>query len=330
MFTTRLKIEKKLNKIKINRIVEKNARQIIDKSVFSVVSSFTFKAIILIFFGFIIMFPFLLMISVALKSDTLLSSNESVTFADLFHNSLNWRSFEDAFRDGYWKAAFYSTVIVIASIIIKLFVTTLLAYAFSFPRWRGKKIAWLMLLSLLILPESALLTGQLIVVNTIGLKVGVAGLLFTLVIPYVASIFHAFLLKAAFEQIPDSIKLVAKIDGFNGFKFFMRIALPMVSPTTWTIIILTALASWDSFLWPSIILAGLTGSEADFDRVSVISLWTISSGQRFNDLGETQGFFINIRLAAAMLAIAPVFIFYFIFRRKIMNAISKQGSAIKG
>ncbi|MBY7704853.1 hypothetical protein JIY74_32290 [Vibrio harveyi] len=41
-------------------------------------------------------------------------------------------------------------------------------------------------------------------------------------------------------------------------------------------------------------------------------------------------FLKNIRMAGAILAILPMFIIYFGFRKRILNAISKQGSTIKG
>ncbi|WP_371246477.1 carbohydrate ABC transporter permease [Mycoplasmopsis agassizii] len=330
MFTTRLALERKLQKFRVKRTAERNSKQITDRSIASIVTSFIFKMSILVFFGILLVFPFVLLIAVALHADYTNVDSQGLTVAQVFDNAFNWNSFEQAFSSGYWFAAFYSAVSVVASIVFKLIVTTLLAYAFSFPRWRGKRQTWLFLLSLLILPESALLTGQLLVINSLELNGSTIGLVTALVLPYVASTFHAFMLKNSFEMIPDSLKLVAKIDGFSGVKFFFKIALPMVSPTTWTIIILTTLASWNSFLWPSIILSGQAADlKNSLKYVEVISLWTIQSGQvdRGDGVLDT---LLNVRLAAALLAIAPIFILYFVFRKKIMNAISRQGRAIKG
>lgn len=49
--------------------------------------------------------------------------------------------------------------------------------------------------------------------------------------------------RNAFEAIPDRTKEAAMVDGSSSLGYFFRIALPMIQPTTLTVVILTAFAS---------------------------------------------------------------------------------------
>lgn len=229
-------------------------------------------------------------------------------------------------QKGYLFSFLLTFANVLLSIFLKVFVTLLLGYAFSLKKWWGKEFVWFILLSLLVLPEVALLSGQQWVVfrfNDIFKPEGKGSLffyqLFIIAIPFIASIFNALMYRNAFEAIPGRIKEVAMVDGAVGAKYLFKIAIPMVAPTTLTIVILTALASWNSYLWPSLI-AG-----TDY---RVMSVWLFGVG-RDTDSG-TDKIYNNIRMAGAILVILPMFTFYFIFRKRIMSAISRQGSAIKG
>ncbi len=217
---------------------------------------------------------------------------------------------------------------VLISIVLKIFITMLLGYAFSLKKWYGKDLIWGFLMMLLVLPEVALLSGQQWIVvqmnNAIKPKdTDSFGLfnynLFVIAIPFVASIFNALMYRNAFESIPNRIKEVAMVDGAVGAKYLFKIAIPMVAPTTLTIIILTTLASWNSYLWPALI-AG-----TDY---RVMSVWLFDVG--VDHSGQDPRTFYNIKMAGAILVILPMFIFFFVARKKIMNAISRQGSTIKG
>lgn len=243
--------------------------------------------------------------------------------------SLTWTNYSTAANtkargnSDYWSAFALTFANVIFSIIVKIFITLFAGYAFSLKKWRGKNILWAILMGLLILPEVALLSGQYKVVtewnNVMALRNNFIGAMVIIAVPFVASIFNALMFKNAFESIPSRIKEVALVDGAAGAKYLFKIAIPMVTPTTLTVVILTALAAWNSYLWPALAL----GSD-----YFIISTWLFHVGR-----DESSGVPIvlqSIKMAGAVLVIIPMFIFYFAFRKRIMNAISRQGSTIKG
>ena len=236
--------------------------------------------------------------------------------AHFFPKEAQWGNYLDAFKDGYWKAIFYSFAMVAATVVFKIFVTILMGYAFSLKKYKGKKAIWYFFLSLMMLPEVALMSGQYQMIVKLGWQAG-SGILFGLFVPFVASVFSAVMFKNAFETIPDRTKEAAMVDGATNLTYFFRVALPMIRPTTLTVIILTAFASWNSYMWPALLLQG--------KDIQTIPTWVFLTGR------DAQGNLIMpIRMAGTVLAILPMLIVYFGFRGRIMKAISRQGSAIKG
>lgn len=58
------------------------------------------------------------------------------------------------------------------------------------------------------------------------------------------------------------------------FKYFLlfKVAIPLVSPTIWTVGILTAFAAWNGLLWPLLILEGNS-------NIKVINIWLLDVGR---------------------------------------------------
>ncbi len=237
--------------------------------------------------------------------------------------SWEWQNYIEASHGskdskGYWYAFWLTFANVIFSIVLKIFVTMLCGYAFSLKKWRGKEFMWGFFISLLVLPEVALLFGQYKVVisldNQFGVLKSFMGAIAMIALPFVASIFNALMFRNAFEAIPGRIKEVAMVDGAVGARYLFKIAMPMVQPTTLTIVILTTLASWNSYLWPALLFTG--------SNYEIMSVWLFQVGRE--NIDNVTRIHQNVKMAGAVLVILPMFVFYFIFRKKIMSSISEN------
>ncbi|MGP1451215.1 MAG: carbohydrate ABC transporter permease [Metamycoplasmataceae bacterium] len=322
MFELKLRSQKKFLNFRLRKNRDRTGQQVREISTLSIVTSVFLKLLLLVFFSMIVLLPFFFMLFVAVmpKSQSdLLKSQFS-----FFPKEWVWRNFPDAIKgatSSYWTSFFLTSANVILSIVLKVFVTMLAGYAFSIKTWRGKEFLWSLFISLLVLPEVALLTGQykmVLFLDEIKIRQNFAGTVLTIALPFIASIFNALMYRNAFEAIPNRIKEVAMVDGAVGAKYLFKIAMPMVTPTTLTIVILTALASWNSYLWPALI-AG-----TDY---KIISVWLFDVGKDPNDDKRVDQ---SLKMAGAICAVLPMLLFYFLFRKRIMNAISRQGSTIKG
>lgn len=347
MFELKLKIQKLLIKRKLNKNQERVSSQVVDSNPLSIFMSGALKLLVLCFFGIIILFPFFLMISISFMTDdeaeamkksfrlisdfsegktyftSTVTGEESAGFDIKPWAEVVQNTYARALSSGYWKSLAITSFNVVVSVVLKVFITFLMGYAFSLRNWRGKGFIWFCALALLVLPEVALLSGQYTVVIRTNMKSTLFTLVLAIALPFVASIFNMVMYKNAFDAIPGRIKEVSLVDGAGGIKYLFKVAFPMVVPTTLTIVILTALASWNSYLWPSL----LVGNKAEFE---LISTWLFKAGLNQNDPNASAAVQINIKMAAAIAVIMPMFIIYLLFRKRIMGAISRQGSTIKG
>ncbi|WP_246004289.1 carbohydrate ABC transporter permease [Mycoplasma todarodis] len=318
MSLIKLRITNFLNKRKLQKVGEATSKMPGATSIIGDLAKLMAKVTIIGIFGLLILFPFYYMISGALMSYDEISDTHQVHLAP---KTPHWENFTQAFQEGYWNAILLTALVTFLSIVIKIIITLLLGYAFSLPKWRGKKAVWFFFLSIMMLPEIALMSGQYTIVTQLDWREGPM-LTASLFIPFIASVFSALMLRNAFEAIPSRTKEAAMVDGCSSIKYFFRIAIPMVTPTIWTVGILTAFAAWNSYMWPALLLANSADTQ-------VMSTWLFTTGKS-NDANDTISLYPNVRLAAAALAIIPMFLLYFGMRGKIMRTISRQGSAIKG
>lgn len=279
----------------------------------------TLKWFTIIFAAFIILFPFYYMISMSLMSNTeieapLVPGTDTPLFLP---DTPMWENFTLAWKSGYFEAFLFSSAVVVVNIVFKLFVCVLLGYAFGNFNFRYKKQIWWLFMLTLVIPEVALLSGQWKIVVNNGLNHGLM-LLLTLSGPFIASVFTAFMFRNAFEAIPSSVKEAALMDGISGPRYFFQVSLPMIKGTIWTVVILTTFASWNSYMWPSMVLGA-----SDYDTMP---LWLLNVGTAIEGDGMV---YQEVRMAGSVLAIIPTLVFYLLFRGKINSAVTGD-SANKG
>ncbi|QJG66926.1 carbohydrate ABC transporter permease [Mycoplasma phocoenae] len=318
MFNIKLKIIKTRTK----RII-KYSKQDIKNSINIAESSFglfkyILKMFVLLFFGLLIIFPLFFMIWMSLIPEDVIANsngNENIPLFNSF-DKLTLDNFKYALNSGYIKALLLTILMMCTSVVLRVLFSLTFGYAFSLRNWKFKKISWLIFLAILVLPEVALLSGQYRVIVALDWKNNEL-LLLSLTLPFAASVFSGYLYRIAFESIPQSVRDTGKIDGSSEFRFFIKILLPLVKPTTLLVMILTAFAAWNSYAWPNLII---NNSSSDF--WDLLNLWIFRTGYKIMN-GENQSI-ISIKMAASFLAIMPMMIIYIIFRKTIIRAITNN------
>ena len=105
----------------------------------------------------------------------------------------------------------------------------------------------------------------------------------------------------------------AFIDGSGRFRIFTMIIIPLGKSAMATVLILSFIQAWNDFLWPLIVIS---------DTVK----YTITVGiANFQGIHGTE---YSLIMSGAVIASIPQFIYYFIFRKKIVAGIAMTG--IKG
>lgn len=147
-----------------------------------------------------------------------------------------------------------SAYITIVVIIGRLFVCALAAYGFARLEFRGRDLAFGVLLGSLMIPELLMVLP----LYSIYVQAGLIDTHFPLLVPpIVANTFGTFLLRQFFLSIPKEYDEAALVDGASHFRIFVSIILPLSKPALATLGVLTFVNVWNDFFGPLIYLTDL-------------------------------------------------------------------------
>lgn len=197
----------------------------------------------------------------------------------------------------------------VLTMLLTLVVDTPIAYAFAKINFKGKKILFWLVMAGMMVPFQVLIIPLYIQFNSFNL----INRLIAVVLPRVSLPIGVFILKQFFEGIPNALEESAFIDGASRFKSFRSIIIPLGSSALVTVTILSFINCWNDFLWPLIAIN---------DTIK----YTITVG--IANFQGTHGTEYALILSGAVIASIPQFIFYIIFKKKIVAGIAMSG--IKG
>ena len=198
----------------------------------------------------------------------------------------------------YW----HSVWITFWTVAWTVLVCSLAAFPLARYRFRGRRLVFAIILATLMLPTEVnflvnfITTAQLGLVNT---HLGV-------ILPTLAGAIGIFMLKNAFEEIPQDLLDAARVDGGSELYIFFRVMLPLALPQIGALVILTTVTTWNNFLWPSVVL-----TKSDLMPLAVGIL----------ELSGTFGSSTRVIAAGAVLTIAPALILFFFTQRFFMRGM---------
>ena len=272
------------------------------KTVFNVVV-YTFLTL----WALVVLFPFYWMLLTSLKSYSAYNSEYVPKFFTL---SPTLQNYADAFTAVPLGRYFLNTVIfTVATTAIMVAVITLAAFAFARLEFRGKNIAFTLLLSLMMIPSELVIITNFVTITDLNMRNTFWGL----ILPSVTSVFYIYLLKENFAQIPDELYYEAKVDATTDLKYLFKVMIPICKPTMITIIILKVIECWNSYVWPRLI----TDNENYF---------LVSNGIQYireNGFGREN---IPAMMAAVVVISVPLIVLFLVFRKKVMAGVSRGGT----
>ncbi|MCR8433847.1 MAG: carbohydrate ABC transporter permease [Crenarchaeota archaeon] len=119
-------------------------------------------------------------------------------------------------------------------------------YALSRVRFPGRSILfWLTVLGMMLplvmlyVPLYIQLTRMKLINTYIGL-----------IVPVIPSAYNVFLMKQAFDSVPEELQDAATIDGAGPFTIAFRIFLPIIRPIVVTAMLFNIVWNWNNFAWP--------------------------------------------------------------------------------
>ena len=266
--------------------------------------------LLLLFFCFIA--PFFLVIINVFKTKADITSNP---LALVGAHGFTMKNFPEAMKKmNFWTVFTNSAIITVCSTVLTIVVSSMAAFVIvRNQRWRFCTLIFSLMIASMVIPFQVLMVP---LVSVYGGTLGVLNHRLTLILMHVGfSVSMAmFMFHGAIRtNIPLELEEAATIDGCSRWQTYWKIVFPLLKPTVATVAIINAMAYWNDYLLPSLVL---TKKE----------LYTIPiATQAFYGTYSTD---IGLVMAALLLAMLPILILYVFLQRYIVQGVT--AGAVKG
>ena len=208
-----------------------------------------------------------------------------------------------------WRFFLNSVFVAAATAILNIGVSSLAAYPLAKINFRGREVIFYLLLATLTVPmELTYIASYFLAVRVFHYQ----NTLYSLILPNIFSAFNIFLLRQAYQAVPNDLIDAARIDGANELRIWWQILLPTIGPSLATVAIFTTVGSWNSLLWPLLMLRSR-------------ELFTLPVG-----LNALRGLFASdfrSIAAGAIMTVIPILLFFIALQRYFIRGF---GGAVKG
>lgn len=201
----------------------------------------------------------------------------------------------------------------LASTATALVVTlsSLGGFALAKYQFPGKKPLMLMMLATMLLPAQVLLPSSYELMWHFGWIDSYAAI----IVPGAVSVFGMFLFRQAMIQVPDELLHAGRVDGCSELRLWWEIALPIVRPMIGAFTLMTFIGSWNSFLWPQIVLQTEEKYNLPIGLANLVGQPDIQAQ-------------LPVLMCGTFLSILPVMVLFFVLQKDFIAGLAS--GAVKG
>ena len=259
-------------------------------------------------------YPFLWMISSALKSNREVYRNKS-----LIPNEVHFEVLSDTWNQlDFFKYSLNSVIISLLTVLGIILIYSMAGYGFSKTRFWGRDIFFVGFLAVLLVPGVSVLIPLVQLVRAMGLTGSDASQASTyaaLILPMVngAGPFAIFFFRNFFSSLPKELHDAARVDGCSEWGIYARIFLPLSTPVIATVGILNFISSWNSYILPSILI-----NNSDWFTLPL----------KLRDLDLQAVIQWNVRMAGSLIMVIPIILLFIFLQRYYIRGLT--AGATKG
>jgi len=146
-----------------------------------------------------------------------------------------------------------SVLVAFATVIGTVVLATLAGFGFAKFRFFGRRVAFLAIILMLMIPFQAIVTPLYVLLVKVKLSdslIGLAAVYITYQLP-----FSIFVMRNAFSAVPDALQESAHMDGCNTWRGFTKIMLPLAMPGAITVGLFAFFTAWNEFFAALIFLS---------------------------------------------------------------------------
>lgn len=202
-----------------------------------------------------------------------------------------------------------SLKLTLVQTVLTLFVSAFVGYGFAMYDFRFKNLLFTCVLFVMMIPLEIIMLPLYKLCISLKLMNSIWGI----VLPTVAMPMPIFFFRQYLRGIPRDFVDAARIDGCSEYGIFFRVIFPLMKPSIASMGIFVGMNSWNSFLWPMLIIRSN-------DKI------TLPIG--LSSLITPYGNNYDVLLAGAVFAVIPIIVLFFIFQKYFIAGMTAGG--VKG
>lgn len=242
------------------------------------------KHVMLSAVSLLMIYPLIWLVVSSLKPNDQIFRDLSVFTTNLtFDNYVNgWNDLQAPFG----VFLINSSIIALGAIVGNLLSCSMAAYAFARLKFRGRTLAFVLMLGSIMLPFQVLLVPQFLIYKELGWL----NTFLPLIAPkfLATEAFFIFLMVQFIRGLPKELFEAARMDGAGHFRSYFQITLPMIVPSLATTAIFTFIWTWGDFFGPliyvrlpelfpaSLALKGFLDAQSSSDYGSMFAMSVVS------------------------------------------------------
>jgi multiple sugar transport system permease protein len=248
---------------------------------------------------------------------TALMTNNQALSANLWPHPFAWHNFVDVFTKApLWRWTFNTFEYAVLATLGVVLSSVPVAYALARLRWRGRNLAFVVVLIALMLPPQVTVVPLYVMwakFHPFGFNF--IGTLWPVIIPnWFGDAFSIFLLRQFFLTIPEEYIDAARVDGCGELRILTTVVARLAKPAIAAVALFSFLYTFNDFFLPL-----LYSGEQPHN-------WVLSIGlSEFRSLHQVQW---NLTMAATLLVMAPVIVLFFLAQRAFVEGVTLTG--VKG
>ncbi|MGN8630375.1 carbohydrate ABC transporter permease [Blautia sp. HCP3S3_G3] len=267
--------------------------------------------IVLVAVFFLFIFPLILVIINVFKTKADITSNP---LALIGAHGFTMENFPKAMEKMNFLVVFKNSLIVtVCATVLTLLVSSMAAFVIVRNNWKACNLLFSGMVASMVIPF------QVLMIPLVSLYGGIFGVLnsrITLILMHVgfSASMATFMFHGAIRtNVPMELEEAAFIDGCTRWQTYWKIVFPLLKPTIATVAIIDAMAFWNDYLLPSLVLGR--------KELYTIPIATqVFYGTYSTDMG--------LVMAALLLAMLPILILYLFLQRYIVEGVTS--GAVKG
>jgi len=213
-------------------------------------------------------------------------------------------------KDGIYLNWYLNSVILsVFQTGLSLFFSSLVGYGLGVYRFWGRNLLFVLVLFVMLVPL------QILILPLYSMMIDVGGMdtYWGALLPFLVSPFAIFFFRQYAVGIPKDYLDAGRIDGLGEYAIYFKVTSPLMAPAFGAMAILMAQQSWNSFLWPLIVMRSN-------------EMLTLPIG--LNTLLTPYGNNYNMLISGAAMASLPIIVVFFFFQKYFMSGLTTGG--IKG